>query len=99
MGTKNQLIACPKCGKRVQSIGLGGHMWGAHAIKVGQKAAMAVAINLIDSMVQQLTEIDGYLVKGELTHSELHGMVQKIRDQVNLIKNRRKRGRPKIPIT
>ena len=31
---------CPECGKLLQLQGYGGHMWGIHGIRVGDKARL-----------------------------------------------------------
>jgi len=31
---------CPECGKLLQLQGFGGHMWGVHGIRVGDKARL-----------------------------------------------------------
>ena len=31
---------CPECGKHLQLQGFGGHMWGVHGIRVGDKARL-----------------------------------------------------------
>ena len=48
---------CPICGRVISSQGYGGHMWGVHGVKVGEKANIEERLNRIEQKVDTLNEV------------------------------------------
>jgi hypothetical protein len=53
-----KMVKCPKCGKEMIDKGLGGHLYGVHMIRVGDKAELASLRDVKTKSEQRIIDLE-----------------------------------------
>lgn len=61
MKVTGKMVKCPKCGKEMIDKGLGGHLFGVHMIRVGEKAELATLRDVKPKYEERIKELESRL--------------------------------------
>ena len=58
-----EMVKCPKCGKTLQKMGLGGHLFAIHGIRSGPKLEMQQLREISDRATKELEDLKYRIAK------------------------------------